>query len=182
MDLVKPCTLQNWVFQSSFFLNALVDRIYHYVQALKSHYYSGYRFPWMPLFNGAPKFHDDHHRLFKYNYGTLGVLDYIHGTLAPWKNKNSIYAFIFKLNNILLFGGTPNLDKCRHNLLGLSDLIEFDKFSYFMYKNHDLWLEMKQKGLKLTWEQISRFLSLANSLDKYRKTPIWRRGNWSVNL
>ena len=45
--------------------------------------FSGYRFPWMPFFNGAPKFHDDHHRLFKYNYGTLGILDYIHGTLAP---------------------------------------------------------------------------------------------------
>ena len=45
--------------------------------------FSGYRFPWVPFFNGAPKFHDDHHRLFKYNYGTVGIMDYIHGTLAP---------------------------------------------------------------------------------------------------
>eukprot|EP01135_Chromosphaera_perkinsii_P003052 Nk52_evm34s233 gene=Nk52_evmTU34s233 len=38
--------------------------------------HSGYHFPLMP----SPEAHDFHHLKFNYNYGVLGLLDYLHGT------------------------------------------------------------------------------------------------------
>jgi sterol desaturase/sphingolipid hydroxylase (fatty acid hydroxylase superfamily) len=37
----------------------------------------GYNLPWVSESLGA---HDEHHRLFNVNYGTFGVLDWIHDT------------------------------------------------------------------------------------------------------
>jgi sterol desaturase/sphingolipid hydroxylase (fatty acid hydroxylase superfamily) len=39
--------------------------------------HSGYQLPWNKPTLGA---HDEHHRLFNVNYGTFGVLDWLHGT------------------------------------------------------------------------------------------------------
>lgn len=38
--------------------------------------HSGYHFPGFP----SPQFHDYHHKTFNWNYGTLGILDWLHGT------------------------------------------------------------------------------------------------------
>jgi len=39
-------------------------------------HHSGYHLPFLP----SPQFHDYHHLTFNWNYGTLGLLDWIHGT------------------------------------------------------------------------------------------------------
>jgi len=49
--------------------------------------HSGYDFPFSPY--GSSRTHDIHHSTFKDNYGTIKLLDYIHGTLADNKDKKS---------------------------------------------------------------------------------------------
>ena len=39
-------------------------------------HHSGYHFPFLP----SPEHHDFHHLKFNQNYGSLGILDYLHGT------------------------------------------------------------------------------------------------------
>jgi sterol desaturase/sphingolipid hydroxylase (fatty acid hydroxylase superfamily) len=40
--------------------------------------HSGYEFPWSPM---APaQVHDYHHESFRSNYGSIGLLDWVHGT------------------------------------------------------------------------------------------------------
>ena len=38
----------------------------------------GYKFPFSPF--GDTRFHDFHHSDFNSNYGSIGLLDYFHGT------------------------------------------------------------------------------------------------------
>ena len=44
------------------------------VNTINSH--SGYQFP----FTSDASTHDYHHESFKYNYGAIGLLDWLHGT------------------------------------------------------------------------------------------------------
>jgi len=47
--------------------------------------HSGYEFPYSPY--DTSKFHDLHHSKFIYNYGTIGILDWVHGTTYDEKKK-----------------------------------------------------------------------------------------------
>jgi len=51
------------------------------IQLVRQVNHSGYRFLWRGI-HSTSDFHDGHHRTFLKNYGTLGILDYLHGTLA----------------------------------------------------------------------------------------------------
>eukprot|EP00736_Rhodelphis_marinus_P009742 Rmarinus@m.15205 len=42
-------------------------------------HHSGYSFPWNV--DHQPEFHDAHHEFFTGNFGLLGILDYLHGTM-----------------------------------------------------------------------------------------------------
>lgn len=44
--------------------------------------HSGYHLPFLP----SPEMHDYHHLKFTQNYGTLGILDFLHGTDANFRN------------------------------------------------------------------------------------------------
>jgi methylsterol monooxygenase len=50
--------------------------------------HSGYHFPFML----SPQAHDFHHRRFNENYGSLGILDYIHGTSVEFR-KSPYYKY-----------------------------------------------------------------------------------------
>ncbi|XP_065331653.1 fatty acid hydroxylase domain-containing protein 2-like [Cloeon dipterum] len=50
-------------------------------QTLNGH--SGYHWPWFQ----SPEFHDYHHLKFNQNYGSIGFLDYLHGTDAKWRKS-----------------------------------------------------------------------------------------------
>ncbi|XP_077988111.1 fatty acid hydroxylase domain-containing protein 2-like [Glandiceps talaboti] len=63
-------------------------------------HHSGYHFP-LTL---SPEFHDFHHAKFHYNFGLLGILDWLHGTDALFRKS-----IAFKRNKIL-FGLTPLSD------------------------------------------------------------------------
>lgn len=46
--------------------------------------HSGYYFPWMI---SSPMFHDFHHLQFTSNFGVIGLLDWLHGTDAPFQRS-----------------------------------------------------------------------------------------------
>ncbi|ELU05380.1 hypothetical protein CAPTEDRAFT_97775, partial [Capitella teleta] len=46
-------------------------------------HHSGYHLPFTP----SPQFHDYHHMRFNWNFGTLGILDRIHGTDAQFRKE-----------------------------------------------------------------------------------------------
>lgn len=48
-------------------------------------HHSGYEFPFLP----SPKHHDYHHERFNQCYGTLGLLDYLHGTDTKFRRKQN---------------------------------------------------------------------------------------------
>ena len=45
-------------------------------------HHCGHRWPWIAPSSHQPNFHDFHHEAFKCNYGNIGFLDWIHGTLG----------------------------------------------------------------------------------------------------
>lgn len=47
-------------------------------------HHSGFRFPWISCLDEQPDFHDFHHRHFAGCYGTIGLLDAVHGTSAAY--------------------------------------------------------------------------------------------------
>eukprot|EP01116_Phalansterium_solitarium_P001446 TRINITY_DN11240_c0_g1_i2.p2 TRINITY_DN11240_c0_g1~~TRINITY_DN11240_c0_g1_i2.p2 ORF type:complete len:243 (+),score=25.99 TRINITY_DN11240_c0_g1_i2:407-1135(+) len=52
-------------------------------------HHCGFYFPW--LRGGLdPRFHDYHHFAFKFNYGLLGVLDWLHGTHRRYDNYDAV--------------------------------------------------------------------------------------------
>ncbi len=58
--------------------------IWHFVinvYTLNSH--SGYHLPFLP----SNEDHDFHHKRFNVNYGSTGILDYIHGTDSSFKSN-----------------------------------------------------------------------------------------------
>ena len=57
------------------------------IVATQTHH-SGFMFPWNVTFDEQPRFHDDHHRLFKGNYGHIGALDDLFRTRLPVKLAN----------------------------------------------------------------------------------------------
>ncbi|XP_066295556.1 fatty acid hydroxylase domain-containing protein 2-like [Branchiostoma lanceolatum] len=59
--------------------------------------HSGYHMP----FARSPEFHDYHHAKFNYNYGTTGLLDWLHGTDSAFRQSTA-----WKRHRIL-FGTTP---------------------------------------------------------------------------
>jgi len=59
--------------------------------------HSGYHLPFMR----SPEFHDFHHLVFNQNYGTLGLLDFFHGTDANWRQTKS------RERNFVLYNLTP---------------------------------------------------------------------------
>ncbi|KNC55526.1 sterol desaturase [Thecamonas trahens ATCC 50062] len=52
-------------------------------------HHCGYRFPWHPLFDHQPNFHDTHHERFLCNYGLLGILDWLHGTYRESRGSSA---------------------------------------------------------------------------------------------
>jgi len=44
-------------------------------------HHSGYKWPWMTVLDHQPNVHDLHHELFNCNFGNVGILDYLHGTV-----------------------------------------------------------------------------------------------------
>ena len=53
-------------------------------------HHSGFRFPWMSCFDHQPDFHDFHHKRFVGCYGTIGLLDTLHGTHGAYNDHESI--------------------------------------------------------------------------------------------
>jgi sterol desaturase/sphingolipid hydroxylase (fatty acid hydroxylase superfamily) len=49
--------------------------------------HSGYHFPWVPRWLRDPDYHDYHHEFPNTNFSFFQVLDTLHGTNAPWKEK-----------------------------------------------------------------------------------------------
>mmetsp|Transcript_7724 Transcript_7724/g.18072 ORF Transcript_7724/g.18072 Transcript_7724/m.18072 type:complete len:87 (-) Transcript_7724:662-922(-) len=45
--------------------------------------HSGYHLPFL----SSPEKHDFHHKYFNVNYGTLGLLDYLHGTDVKFRKN-----------------------------------------------------------------------------------------------
>jgi methylsterol monooxygenase len=45
-------------------------------------HHCGFRWPWIPSHGNQPDFHDYHHEKFNCNYGNMGFLDALHGTVA----------------------------------------------------------------------------------------------------
>lgn len=45
-------------------------------------HHSGFKWPWS-RWDHQPDFHDRHHEAFHGNYGNIGILDRLHGTLLP---------------------------------------------------------------------------------------------------
>jgi len=43
-------------------------------------HHSGYRWPWITIFDHQPNVHDLHHQSFTCNFGNVGLLDALHGT------------------------------------------------------------------------------------------------------
>ncbi|XP_065349638.1 fatty acid hydroxylase domain-containing protein 2-like [Cloeon dipterum] len=54
---------------------------YAIFQTLNGH--SGYHWPWFQ----SPEFHDYHHLKFNQNYGSIGLLDFFHGTDTQWRES-----------------------------------------------------------------------------------------------
>ncbi|XP_035684778.1 fatty acid hydroxylase domain-containing protein 2-like [Branchiostoma floridae] len=59
--------------------------------------HSGYHMP----FARSPEFHDFHHAKFNYNYGTMGLLDWLHGTDSAFRQSTA------SKRHRVLFGITP---------------------------------------------------------------------------
>jgi fatty acid hydroxylase domain-containing protein 2 len=54
---------------------------YAIFETLNGH--SGYHWP----FFQSPEFHDYHHLKFNQNFGSIGLLDYLHGTDTQWRES-----------------------------------------------------------------------------------------------
>jgi methylsterol monooxygenase len=50
-------------------------------------HHCGYRWPWIGSHGSQPDFHDYHHEKFNCNYGNIGFLDALHGTLMQPENR-----------------------------------------------------------------------------------------------
>jgi sterol desaturase/sphingolipid hydroxylase (fatty acid hydroxylase superfamily) len=50
-------------------------------------HHCGYRWPWIGSHGSQPDFHDYHHEKFNCNYGNIGFLDALHGTLMKPENR-----------------------------------------------------------------------------------------------
>ncbi len=57
-------------------------------------HHSGFKFPWAGK-DHQPKYHDLHHQYFNGNYGNVGFLDWLHGTLLQKGVKLFSAEFIF---------------------------------------------------------------------------------------
>ncbi|XP_059485931.1 fatty acid hydroxylase domain-containing protein 2-like [Neocloeon triangulifer] len=62
---------------------------YAIFQTLNGH--SGYHWPWFQ----SQEFHDYHHLKFNQNFGSIGLLDYLHGTDTQWRESVQFKRNIF---------------------------------------------------------------------------------------
>ena len=72
--------------------------------------HSGYHLPFLP----SSEAHDFHHLRFNVNYGTLGILDYLHGTDVQFRNNKAYDRHVTLTSSKSareLFPDTPNAQK-----------------------------------------------------------------------
>lgn len=80
------------VISPAFFLRAhcfswIVAISIGWIQTMTAH--SGYDMPWSRRVEGYGDFHDYHHEKFTSNFGTLGIMDYLHGTDLQFRERNA---------------------------------------------------------------------------------------------